>query len=76
MRTVPLRVRVRAFVLEIPRDDIAHTMHQTRGIFVLGVPLFLATEHFFLWNRVGYRRGVAVTWEMTHEGDRCRALGL
>jgi len=46
MRTVPLRVRVRAFVLEIPRDDIAHTMHQTRGIFVLGVPLFLATEHF------------------------------
>ena len=42
MRTVPLRIPVRAFILEIlRRDAIAHTMDQARGIFVLDVALFL-----------------------------------
>ena len=42
MRTVPLRVHVRVFILEILRgDDIAHTMDQTRGISVLDLALFL-----------------------------------
>src|SRR6266481_2225772 len=42
MRTVPLRIPVRAFILEIlRRDAIAHTMDQTRGISVLDLALFL-----------------------------------
>src|SRR5882757_8176800 len=70
------RASYRVFILAIPwRDDNAHTMHQTRGIFVLCVPLFLATEHFFLRNRVGYCRSVAVTWEMTHEGGQVPCFG-
>jgi len=65
----------RVFILKIPwRDDNAHTDASDFATFLFFVFLCSLRLNTFSFGIAWILPGYAVTWEMTHLGDRCRAL--